>query len=91
MNSRGYEATLRAVPEYPKAFARAFPGVTVDKEATFMPGMLEGALLIYTELSTNPSAAGQLRIWGAAATLIIIVMVFQLLASLISRFSAISK
>lgn len=48
-------------------------------------------LLIYTELSTNPSAAGQLRIWGGALTLIIIVMVFQLLASLISRFSAISK
>jgi phosphate transport system permease protein len=48
-------------------------------------------LLIYTELSTNPSAAGQLRIWGGALTLIIIVMVFQLLASLLSRFSAISK
>jgi phosphate transport system permease protein len=48
-------------------------------------------LLIYTELSTNPSAAGQLRIWGGALTLIIIVMVFQLIASLISRFSAISK
>jgi phosphate transport system permease protein len=48
-------------------------------------------LLIYTELSTNPSQAGQLRIWGAALTLIIIVMIFQLIASLISRFSAISK
>ncbi len=48
-------------------------------------------LLIYTELSTNPSAAGQLRIWGGALTLIIIVMIFQLLASLISRYSAISK
>ena len=48
-------------------------------------------LLIYTELSTNPSAAGQLRIWGGALTLIIIVMIFQLIASLISRFSAISK
>ncbi|WP_018330598.1 phosphate ABC transporter permease PstA [Actinomycetospora chiangmaiensis] len=48
-------------------------------------------LLIYTELSTNPSAAGQLRIWGGALTLILIVMVFQLAASLISRYSAISK
>lgn len=48
-------------------------------------------LLIYTELSTNPSAAGQLRIWGGALTLIIIVMLFQLAASVISRFSAISK
>ncbi|GLZ51113.1 phosphate ABC transporter permease PstA [Actinomycetospora sp. NBRC 106378] len=48
-------------------------------------------LLIYTELSTNPSAAGQLRIWGGALTLILIVMVFQLAASVISRYSAISK
>jgi phosphate transport system permease protein len=48
-------------------------------------------LLIYTELSTNPSQAGQLRIWGGALTLIIIVMIFQLIASLVSRFSAISK
>ncbi|GAA4843731.1 phosphate ABC transporter permease PstA [Actinomycetospora corticicola] len=48
-------------------------------------------LLIYTELSTNPSAAGQLRIWGGALTLILIVMLFQLAASLISRYSAISK
>jgi phosphate transport system permease protein len=48
-------------------------------------------LLIYTELSTNPSAAGQLRIWGGALTLILIVMIFQLAASVISRYSAISK
>ena len=47
-------------------------------------------LLIYTELS-NPEPAGQLRVWGGALTLIIIIMVFQLAASLISRFSAISK
>ena len=48
-------------------------------------------MCIRDRLSTNPSAAGQLRIWGGALTLIIIVMLFQLLASLVSRFSAISK
>jgi hypothetical protein len=31
-------------------FGRAFPGVAVDKDAVFMPNMLEGALLIYLEL-----------------------------------------
>jgi phosphate transport system permease protein len=57
----------------------------------FSGNMASLPLLIYTELSTNPSQAGQLRIWGASLTLIIIVMLFQLVASLISRFSAISK
>ena len=47
-------------------------------------------LLIYSELA-NPEKAGQFRIWGAALTLILIIMVFQLGASLLSRFSAISK
>jgi phosphate transport system permease protein len=45
-------------------------------------------LLIYTEL-TNPTPAGQLRVWGAALTLIILVMLFNLVAVAISRFSAI--
>ena len=31
-------------------------------------------LLIYTEL-TNPQAAGRLRVWGAALTLILLVAV----------------
>ena len=57
----------------------------------FEGNMASLPLLIYTELGTNPSAAGQLRIWGGALTLIIIIMIFQLAASLISRFSAISK
>ena len=57
----------------------------------FQGNMASLPLLIYTELGTNPSAAGHLRIWGGALTLIIIVMVFQLLASLVSRFSAINK
>ena len=45
-------------------------------------------LLIYTELG-NPEAAGLQRVWGAALTLIIVVMFFNLVAALISRFSAI--
>ena len=45
-------------------------------------------LLIYTELG-NPEAAGVQRVWGAALTLIIVIMFFNLLAALISRFSAI--
>ena len=47
-------------------------------------------LLMFSEFS-NPEAAGQFRIWGAALTLILIVMIFQLGASFISRFSAIPK
>ena len=45
-------------------------------------------LLIYTEL-TNPTAAGVERVWGAALTLIIVIMFFNLVAAVISRFSAI--
>jgi phosphate transport system permease protein len=47
-------------------------------------------LLIYTEL-TNPEAAGVRRVWGAALTLIIVIMFFNLLATLVSRFSAIKS
>lgn len=47
-------------------------------------------LLMFSEFS-NPEPAGQFRIWGAALTLILIVMIFQLGASFISRFSAIPK
>lgn len=45
-------------------------------------------LLIFTEL-TNPTPAGAYRVWGAALTLILLVMAFNLAATLISRFSAI--
>jgi phosphate transport system permease protein len=45
-------------------------------------------LLIYNELN-NPNPAGQLRVWGAALTLIILIMLFNLVAALVSRFSAI--
>lgn len=45
-------------------------------------------LLIYTEL-INPEQAGVQRVWGAALTLIIVIMFFNLLATIISRLSAI--
>lgn len=45
-------------------------------------------LLIFTELK-NPEDAGVQRVWGAALTLIIVIMFFNLLAAIISRFSAI--
>jgi phosphate transport system permease protein len=47
-------------------------------------------LLIYTEL-TNPEPAGVRRVWGAALTLIIVIMFFNLLATLVSRLSAIKS
>ena len=56
----------------------------------FEGNMASLPLLMYSELS-NPEAAGSFRIWGAALTLILIIMLFQLGASVISRFSAISK
>jgi phosphate transport system permease protein len=45
-------------------------------------------LFIYNEL-INPTPAGQLRMWGGALTLIIVIMFFNLLATVIARFSAI--
>lgn len=42
-------------------------------------------LLIYTEL-INPLPAGQLRAWGAALTLIIIIAVINIAATAIARF-----
>lgn len=42
-------------------------------------------LLIYTEL-TNPEAAGVLRVWGAALTLILLIALLYLLAALANRF-----
>ena len=42
-------------------------------------------LLIYTEL-INPEAAGRLRVWGAALTLILIVALMYLAAALVNRY-----
>jgi phosphate transport system permease protein len=50
----------------------------------FNGNMASLPLLIYTEL-TNPQPAGQLRIWGAALTLIIVVAVLNLLATAATR------
>lgn len=47
-------------------------------------------LLIYNELN-NPEAAGAQRVWGAALTLVIVIMFFNLLAAVVSRFSAIKS
>jgi phosphate transport system permease protein len=41
-------------------------------------------LLIYTEL-INPQPAGQMRVWGAALTLIIVVGILMLLAAMATR------
>lgn len=51
-------------------------------------GVFEGnmaslPLLIYTEL-TNPEAAGQMRVWGAALTLILLVAVLYLGAAVVN-------
>jgi phosphate transport system permease protein len=56
----------------------------------FSGNMASLPLLMFSELS-NPEAAGSYRIWGAALTLILIIMILQLGASVVSRFSAISK
>lgn len=54
----------------------------------FSGNMASLPLLIYNEL-LNPEEAGQLRVWGAALTLILLIMFFNLVATVISRFSAI--
>ena len=56
----------------------------------FNGNMTSLPLLIYTEL-TNPQPAGVLRVWGAALTLIIVIMIFNLLAAVVRRFSAIKS
>ena len=53
----------------------------------FNGNMASLPLLIYTEL-TNPLPAGQLRVWGAALTLILIVALLNVMAAVISQFVA---
>ena len=53
----------------------------------FNGNMASLPLLIYTEL-TNPLPAGQLRVWGAALTLILIVALLNVMAAAISQFVA---
>jgi phosphate transport system permease protein len=56
----------------------------------FKDNMVSLPLLIYNQF-TNDTPAGHLRIWGAALTLILIIMAFNLIAALISRFSSIKS
>ncbi|MGD9619576.1 MAG: phosphate ABC transporter permease PstA [Mycolicibacterium sp.] len=51
----------------------------------FEGNMASLPLLIYTEL-VNPEAAGVLRVWGAALTLILIIAALYLGAALINRY-----
>jgi phosphate transport system permease protein len=51
----------------------------------FEGNMASLPLLIYTEL-INPEAAGALRVWGAALTLILIIAALYLGAALINRY-----
>jgi len=50
----------------------------------FEGNMASLPLLIYTEL-TNPEAAGRLRVWGAALTLILLVAALYLAAAVVIR------
>jgi phosphate transport system permease protein len=50
----------------------------------FEGNMASLPLLIYTEL-VNPQPAGQMRVWGAALTLIIVVAILMLLAAVATR------
>lgn len=50
----------------------------------FEGNMASLPLLIYTEL-INPQPAGQMRVWGAALTLIIVVGILMVLASVATR------
>lgn len=51
----------------------------------FEGNMASLPLLIYTEL-INPLPAGQLRAWGAALTLIIVIAVINIVATLLARY-----
>lgn len=54
----------------------------------FEGSMASLPLFIYNEL-INPTPAGEARMWGGALTLIVVIMFFNLLATVIARFSAI--
>ena len=47
-------------------------------------------LVMAQELNT-PTAAGEARVWGAAVTLIVIITLFNLLATLLSRLTAVKS
>jgi len=51
----------------------------------FNGNMASLPLLIYTEL-TNPEAAGRLRVWGAALTLILLVAALYIAAAFVNKY-----
>ncbi len=53
----------------------------------FSGNMASLPLLIYTELG-NPQAAGVERVWGAALTLILLIALLNVLATVVSRLTA---
>ena len=67
--------------------------VGYSKAINFDPfgGNMASLTLLMNSERSNPNAAGDLRVWGAALTLIIIIMILQFGAQLISRFSAVKK
>lgn len=54
-------------------------------------GNMANLPLLIQDQFTNPSAAGSARTWGAALTLVLIIMLFNLAATVISRLSAVKK
>jgi len=54
-------------------------------------GNMANLPLLIQDQFTNPNPAGAARTWGAALTLVLIVMLFNLAATLVSRLSAIKK
>lgn len=51
----------------------------------FSGNMASLPLLIYTEL-TNPEAAGRMRVWGAALTLILLIAALYVAAAFVNRY-----
>jgi phosphate transport system permease protein len=56
----------------------------------FSGNMASVPLLIYTELG-NPQAAGQLRVWGAALSLILVIALLNVIAAVVSRLTAVKR
>ncbi|GGM73377.1 phosphate transport system permease protein PstA [Longimycelium tulufanense] len=54
-------------------------------------GNMANLPLLMNDQFANPETAGFNRTWGAAMTLVLIIMLFNLLATVISRWSAIKK
>ncbi|MGZ4586481.1 MAG: phosphate ABC transporter permease PstA, partial [Mycobacteriaceae bacterium] len=60
---------------------------TSNNTDVFHNNMASLPLVIYNEL-TNPEPAGQLRVWGAALTLILLIGLLNMLAAVVARVAA---